>query len=39
VNPADNVLHIALTVGALLAGLVSSGDDVHGTREARTTTA
>ena len=33
VNPADNVLHIALTLAALLAGFASSGDD----REARTT--
>ena len=37
VNPADNVLHIALTAGALLAGFVSSDDDVRGTRDARTT--
>ncbi len=29
VNPADNVLHIALTAGALLAGAVSSGDDAR----------
>ena len=27
VNPADNVLHIALTLAALLAGFASSGDD------------
>ncbi|MDQ4126039.1 MAG: DUF4383 domain-containing protein [Actinomycetota bacterium] len=27
VNPADNVLHIALTAAALLAGAVSSSDD------------
>jgi hypothetical protein len=32
VNPADNVLHIALTAGALLVGAISSGDDVQGTR-------
>lgn len=32
VNPADNVLHIALTAAALLAGAVSSGDDRETTR-------
>ena len=32
VNPADNVLHIVLTAGALLAGAVSSDDDERGTR-------
>ena len=36
VNPADNVLHIALTAAALLAAAVSSDDDVRGTRAART---
>ena len=30
VNPADNVLHIALTAAALLAGAVSSADDARG---------
>jgi hypothetical protein len=32
VNPADNVLHIALTITALVAGFASSGDDTHGDR-------
>ena len=32
VNPADNVLHIALTATALLAGFLSSDDDAHSTR-------
>ena len=34
VNPADNVLHIVLTLAALLAGFVSSDDDRHGARNA-----
>ena len=38
VNPADNVLHIALTAAALLAGAVSSDDDVRGTRAQAATT-
>ena len=38
VNPADNVLHIALTAAALLAGAVSSDDDVRGTRGRAATT-
>jgi hypothetical protein len=37
VNPADNVLHIALTAAALLAGFVSSDDDARGTRDAGST--
>lgn len=32
VNPADNVLHIALTAAALLAGFLSSDDDARSTR-------
>ncbi len=32
VNPADNVLHIALTIAALVAGFASSDDDTHGGR-------
>ena len=32
VNPADNILHIALTAAALLAGFASSADDTHGAR-------
>ena len=36
VNGPDNVLHIALTLGALLAGFASSSDDARGTaRSAR----
>ena len=35
VNPADNVLHIALTLAALGAGFVSSGDDTRESRTAR----
>ena len=35
VNPADNVLHIALTAAALLAGVMSSGDDGRAARTAR----
>lgn len=39
VNPADNVLHIALTAAALVAGAVSSPDDArvtqHGARTAQ----
>jgi Domain of unknown function (DUF4383) len=31
VNPADNVLHIALTAAALLAGLASPADDARAT--------
>jgi hypothetical protein len=37
VNPADNVLHIALTAAALLAGFASSDDDARGTRTGGTT--
>lgn len=33
VNPADNVLHIALTAGALLAGFLSPADDARTTRD------
>ena len=36
VNPADNVLHIALTVAALVAGAVSSDDDRRSTDASRT---
>lgn len=32
VNPADNVLHIALTAAALLAGAISSGDEARATQ-------
>lgn len=32
VNPGDNVLHIALTATALLAGFLSSDDDARTTR-------
>ncbi len=39
VNPADNVLHIALTVAALLAGFASSDDDRHGARDGNRTAA
>lgn len=34
VNPADNVLHIVLTLAALFAGFASSDDDRHGARDA-----
>ncbi len=34
INPADNVLHIALTAAALLAGAVSSDKDAHTTTAA-----
>ena len=33
VNGADNVLHIALTAAALLAGFSSRGDDARGRRD------
>ena len=33
VNPADNVLHIALTAAALVAGFVSRDDDARATRK------
>jgi hypothetical protein len=33
VNPADNVLHIALTALALLAGFISRDDDARSTRD------
>jgi hypothetical protein len=35
VNPADNILHIALTLAALLAAFASSDDDRAGARTAR----
>jgi hypothetical protein len=33
VNPADNVLHLALAALSLIAGLTSDADDRHGRRE------
>lgn len=39
VNPADNVLHIALTVAALAAGLVSKANDEHDRGRSRAATA
>jgi hypothetical protein len=39
VNPADNVLHIALTLAALAAGLLSRANDADGRTRPRTAAA